>query len=118
MSVTSRQICSIGTSSLGKSFLVSVTQQWQLHVTSSKVWSARFVACCIAVCTNLATCMLDVKAGHCGVCYQSLPSAVVTKVLEECTEFCKHLGTDQLYVMSYISDLHAHRPQQLLMDCK
>ncbi|KAL0032881.1 hypothetical protein WJX77_004517 [Trebouxia sp. C0004] len=48
----------------------------------------------LPVCANLYTCIVDVKAGFCGVCYQSLPSAGVTKVYEECTEFCKHLEAD------------------------
>ena len=82
------------------------------------LWLADSRICCIAACASLATCMLDVKAGYCGLCYQSLPSAVVTKVLEECTEFCEQLGTDQLYVMSYLFGLHVHRPQQLLLDCQ
>jgi len=81
-------------------------------------WLADSKICFIAACANLATCMLDVKAGYCGVCYQSLPSAVVAKVSEECIEFCKRLGTHQLYVTSYLFGLHAHRPQQLLLDCK
>ncbi|KAL0044773.1 hypothetical protein WJX82_008874 [Trebouxia sp. C0006] len=47
---------------------------------------------------NLATCMLDVEAGYCGLCYQSLPSAVVPRVLERCTEFCKQLEADFLRI--------------------
>ena len=82
------------------------------------LWLADSMICFIAACANLATCMLDVKAGYCGLCYQSLPSAVVPRVLERCTEFCKQLGTDQLYIMSYSFGLHAHRPQQLLRDCR
>ncbi|DBB14829.1 TPA: hypothetical protein ACH3X3_004434 [Trebouxia sp. C0006] len=47
---------------------------------------------------NLGTCMLDVEAAYCGLCYQSLPSAVVPRVLERCTEFCKQLEADFLRI--------------------
>lgn len=54
--------------------------------------------CFNAACANLATCMLDVKAGYLGVCYQSLLPAAVASSSEECAEFCSRLGTHQLYV--------------------
>ncbi len=70
---------------------------------------ADFRTCFIAVCANLATCILDVKDGSCGICYQSLLPAAVKKSSEDFTEFCKHLGT-QGCLLHYLFGLHAHRP--------
>jgi len=54
---------------------------------------ADFGICFIAVCANLATCILDVKDGYCGICYQSLIPAALEKSSEDFTEFYKHQGT-------------------------
>ena len=58
--------------------------------------------CCIAACANLTTCMLDVKAGFCGVCYKSLPSAVVT-MSEERIEFCKYLVISCMWCHTHLA---------------
>lgn len=73
--------------------------------------------CSIAECVKLDTCMLDVKDGYCGICYQFFPPAVAKEVSEEYTQFCEQLGTHQLYV-AYLFGLRSHRPQQLLLGCK
>ncbi|KAL0045663.1 hypothetical protein WJX82_001000 [Trebouxia sp. C0006] len=48
----------------------------------------------LPVCANLATCILDVKDGYCGICYQFLIPAALKKSSEDFTEFCKHQEED------------------------